>query len=163
MRILPRQLEFDNDIPTVSGNADYAAEKDLLLAMDAIISQSGIEEIAITSFLELAVFNKAARLFQADKPVVFRLTQKEKVAVQERAMVVLTVRRIEIIWKKRIPLTPSVPEIPIGYQSDLKKNGFVRRKIVGAKPKGGSVFWAAVFAAIPCNRKAMPIATVNAG
>ena len=113
MRIVPRQLEFDNAIPTVSGNADYAAEKELLVAMAEIISQSGIEELVITSFLEIAVFNKAARLFEADKPVVFRLTQKEKVAVQERAMVVLTVRRIEIIWKKRIPLTPSVPGIPI--------------------------------------------------
>ena len=48
MRIVPRQLEFDNAIPTVSGNADYAAEKELLLEMDAIISQSGIEEIVIT-------------------------------------------------------------------------------------------------------------------
>ena len=90
--------------------------------------------------------------------MVFRLTQKEKVAVQERAMVVLTVRRIGIIWKKKRRTTRSVPEIPIGYQSDLKKNGFVRLRIVGAKPKGGSVFWSAVFAAIPCNRKAMPIA-----
>ena len=91
MRILPRQLEFDNDIPNIAGNADYAAEKELLLEMDAIISQSGIEELVITSFLELAVFDKAARLFEADKPVVFRLTQKEKVAVQERAMVALRV------------------------------------------------------------------------
>ena len=24
MRILPRQLQFDNDIPTIAGNADYA-------------------------------------------------------------------------------------------------------------------------------------------
>ena len=41
--------------------------------MDGIISQSGIEEIAITSFLELAVLNKAALLFQGDHPVVFGL------------------------------------------------------------------------------------------
>ena len=91
MRIVPRQLEFDNDIPNIAGNADYAAENELLLAMDAIISQSGIEEIVITSFLELAVFDQAARLFAADKPVVFRLTQKEQVAVQERAIVALRV------------------------------------------------------------------------
>ena len=91
MRIVPRQLEFDNDIPTIAGNADYAAEKELLVAMAEIISQSGIEELVITSFLEIAVFDKAARLFEADKPVVFRLTQKEKVEVQERAMVALRV------------------------------------------------------------------------
>ena len=113
MRILPRQLEFDNDIPSIAGNADYAAEKELLVAMAEIISQSGIEEIVITSFLELAVFDKAARLFEADKPITFRLTPKEQIAVQERAMVVLTVRRIEIIWKKKTPSTPSVPGIPI--------------------------------------------------
>ena len=87
MRMVPRQLEFDNDIPTIAGNADYAAEKELLLEMDVIISQSGLEELAITSFLKLAVFDKAARLFQAEKPVVFRLTPKEQVEVQERAMV----------------------------------------------------------------------------
>lgn len=91
MRIVPWQLEFNNIIPNIAGNADYAAEKDLLLAMDAMISQSGIEELVITSFLSLAVFDKAARLFAADKPVVLRLTQKEKVAVQERAMVALRV------------------------------------------------------------------------
>ena len=91
MRIVPRQLEFDNDLPNIAGNADYAAEKELLETMDEIISQSGIEEIAITSFLELAVFDKAARLFAADKPVVLRLTEKEKIEVQERAMVALRV------------------------------------------------------------------------
>ena len=57
--------------------------------MDEIISQSGIEEMAITSFLEIAVFDKAARLFETDKPIVFRLTEKEKLAVQERAIMAL--------------------------------------------------------------------------
>ena len=65
--------------------------------MDEIISQSGIEEMAITSFLEIAVFDKAARLFAADKPIVFRLTEKEKLAVQERAMVAL---RVAILCKQ---------------------------------------------------------------
>ena len=74
MRTIPRQLKFGNDIPHLAGNADYAAAKELLEAMDEIISQSGIEETAITSFLELAVFDKAARLFETDKPIVFRLT-----------------------------------------------------------------------------------------
>ena len=89
MRTIPRQLQFGNDIPHIAGNADYAAEKELLEAMDDIISQSGIEEMAITSFLELAVFDKAARLFETDKPIVFRLTEKEKLAVQERAIMAL--------------------------------------------------------------------------
>ncbi len=97
MRILPRQLKFDNDIPHIAGNADYAAEKELLVTMDTIISQSGIEEIVITSFLEIAVFDKAARLFEADKPILFRLTEKEKLAVQERAMVAL---RVAILRKQ---------------------------------------------------------------
>ena len=82
MRIVPRQLEFDNDIPNIAGNADFAAEKELIITMAEIISQSGIEERVITSFLEIAVFDKAARLFEADKPIVFRLTEKEKLAVQ---------------------------------------------------------------------------------
>ena len=81
MRTIPRQLQFGNEIPHIAGNADYAAEKELLEAMDDIISQSGIEEMAITSFLEIAVFDKAARLFETDKPIVFRLTEKEKLAV----------------------------------------------------------------------------------
>ena len=91
MRMVPRQLEFDNDIPHIAGNADYATEKDLLLEMDAILSQSGIEGIVITSFLEIAVFDKAARRFEADKPVVFRLTQKEKTVVQEQAVMALRI------------------------------------------------------------------------
>ncbi len=97
MRIIPRQLQFDNDIPHIAGNADYAAEKKLLEAMDEIISQSGIEEWVIISFLDLAVFDKAARLFETDKPVVYRLTEKEKLAVQERAMVAL---RVAILRKQ---------------------------------------------------------------
>jgi hypothetical protein len=91
MRILPRQLKFDNDIPTIAGNADYVAEKELLLTMDEIISHSGIEERIITSFLDIAVFDKAARLFVEDKPILFRLTHKEKLAAQERAVVALRV------------------------------------------------------------------------
>ena len=97
MRTIPRQLQFGNDIPHIAGNADYAAEKELLETMDEIISQSGLEEMAITSFLEIAVFDKAARLFAADKPIVFRLTEKEKLAVQERAMVAL---RVAILRKQ---------------------------------------------------------------
>ena len=89
MRMIPRQLEFDNAIPQIRGKADYEAEKDLLVAMDAMISQSGIKELVIISFLEIAVFEKAVRLFEADEPVVFGLTEKEKVAVQERAVVAL--------------------------------------------------------------------------
>ena len=89
--------QFGNDIPHIAGNADYAAEKELLETMDEIISQSGLEEMAITSFLEIAVFDKAARLFAADKPIVFRLTEKEKLAVQERAMVAL---RVAILRKQ---------------------------------------------------------------
>ena len=96
MRMIPRQLEFDNAIPKIRGNADYEAEKDLLVAMDAMISQSGIEELVIISFLEIAVFEKAVRLFEADEPVVFGLTEKEKVAVQERAVVAL---RLAILRK----------------------------------------------------------------
>ena len=131
MRILPRQLEFDNDIPNIAGNADYAAEKELLLEMDAIISQSGIEEIVITSFLELAVFNKAARLFQADKPVVFRLTQKEKVEVQERAMVALRVAilRKHTGWSLR-RFAQMLSHSPL-YQWFCQLNRFATTKIPG--------------------------------
>ena len=99
MRMIPRQLEFDNAIPEIRGNADYEAEKDLLLAMDEMISQSGLEELVIASFLEIAVFEKAARLFQADEPVVIGLTEKEKVAVQERAVVAL---RLAILRKHTV-------------------------------------------------------------
>ena len=55
--------------------------------MNEIISKSSIEDMSITSFLEIAVFDKAVRLFAADKPIVFRLTEKEKLAVQEKLTV----------------------------------------------------------------------------
>ena len=131
MRTIPRQLQFDNNIPHIAGNADYAAEKDLLEAMDAIISQSGIEEMAITSFLELAVFDKAARLFEADKPVVFRLTQKEKVEVQERAMVALRVAilRKHTGWSLR-QFAQFLAHSPL-YQWFCQLNRFATTKIPG--------------------------------
>lgn len=85
MRMIPRQLEFDNAISEIRDRADYEPEKELLLAMDEMISQGGLEELVIASFLQVAVFEKAASLFEADEPVVFGLTEKEKVAVQKRA------------------------------------------------------------------------------
>ena len=131
MRILPRQLEFDNDIPTIAGNADYAAEKELLVAMAEIISQSGIEELVITSFLEMAVFENAARLFEADKPVVFRLTEKVKLAVQERAMVALRVAilRKHTGWSLR-QFAQFLAHSPL-YQWFCQLNRFATTKIPG--------------------------------
>jgi hypothetical protein len=84
-------------------------------------------------------------LFRDSAPADTRLLQPSQERIKERLGIeialtgrteVLTVRPTEIIWKTKRPLTPSVPEIPICYQSDLKKNGFVRLRIDAARPKG---------------------------
>ena len=42
--ILPIQSRFDKAIPDNFGNAEYRAERELLIAIDEIITNSGLEK-----------------------------------------------------------------------------------------------------------------------
>jgi hypothetical protein len=75
MNILPIQLKFDKEIPLVLGNAEYRAEFELLMAMDGIITVSGIENQVIQHFLDTAYAEKSASQSGTDKAV--KLTAKE--------------------------------------------------------------------------------------
>ena len=99
--------------------------------MDAVLCQGCIDELVIPSFLELAVFNNAARSVEADKPVGFRRTEKEKVAVQGRAMVALRVAilRKHTGWSLR-RFAQFLAHSPL-YQWFCQLNRFATIKIPG--------------------------------
>ena len=61
--ILPIQSRFDKSIPDNFGNAEYRAERDLLIAIDAIIGQCDLEEPVVAYFLDAASANKYISVF----------------------------------------------------------------------------------------------------
>ena len=71
--ILPIQNRFDKSIPDNFGNAEYRAERELLIAIDAIIGQCDLENPVIAYFLDVASVNKyisaLAQTDQLDQPV----------------------------------------------------------------------------------------------
>jgi len=100
MTIIPFQGKFDKDFPTVSGNAEYNAECDLLKAMDAIITNSGMEFKFIAFFLDVCYVDKYISVFGTDQP--FELTTKEREAARDTALFTL---RASILRKHlRLPL-----------------------------------------------------------
>ena len=87
MNILATQQKFDKDIPVVFGNAEYNTECELLIAIDEIIRQSGIEKMVMKYFLDAARVNKMIAAFGTDKPT--RLTTDEIIRVKENAILAL--------------------------------------------------------------------------
>lgn len=75
MAILPIQQKFDKEIPVVFGNAEYISERELLITIDKIIHQSGLETIVIDHFFDNARTNKAAAVAGTGKSA--RLTKGE--------------------------------------------------------------------------------------
>jgi len=65
--ILPVQLLFDKDIPEEFGNLEYRQERQLLIDIDQIILDSGIEYVFIQHFLDRAYAQKAIELFGTGK------------------------------------------------------------------------------------------------
>ena len=59
MAIVSIQQKFDKEIPIVFGNVEYIAERELLIAINVIIHQSGLEKIAIDYFFNKARTDKA--------------------------------------------------------------------------------------------------------
>ena len=55
MRSLATQQKFDKLIPVVFGNAEYNAERELLIAIDEIIDQSDIKKTVIEYFIDAAI------------------------------------------------------------------------------------------------------------
>lgn len=84
MAIVSVQTRFDEPLPTIRGNAEYQRAFEELKVIDRLIISSGIEDEAISYWLDLAQQRKdtrCAKVGRKSKP----LTYKEQVAVQERA------------------------------------------------------------------------------
>ncbi len=66
--ILPIQSTFDKAIPDNFGNAEYRGERLLLIAINDIIDQCGLENPIIAYFLDVAAVNKYISVSGTDKP-----------------------------------------------------------------------------------------------
>ena len=114
MSIIPIQLKFDKEIPVVFGNAEYEAESQLLMAIDEIICQSGIEDPVVEYFLDVAQVEKEIAVFDTDKPA--RLTADEIIRVTENAILALRAS----ILRKRLGLSLRKFALALSH-SDLYK------------------------------------------
>ncbi len=114
MSILTTQQKFDKDIPVVFGNAEYNTERELLIATDEIIRQSGIEKTVMKYFLDAARVNKMIAVFGTDKPT--RLTADEIIRVKENAILALRAS----ILRKRLRLSLRKFALALSH-SDLYK------------------------------------------
>ena len=134
MFILATQQKFDKDIPVVFGNAEYNTERDLLIAIDKIICQSGIEKIVMEYFLDTAQVNKTIAVFGTDKPT--RLTSNEIIRVKENAILALRAS----ILRKRLKLSLRKFALALSH-SDLYKwfcriNRFLDPRVPGKSHLG---------------------------
>ena len=134
MFILATQQKFDKDIPVVFGNAEYNAERELLIAIDEIIRQSGIEKIVMEYFLDAAQVNKMIAVFGTDKPT--RLTSNEIIRVKENAVLALRAS----ILRKRLKLSLRKFALALSH-SDLYKwfchiNRFLDPRVPGKSHLG---------------------------
>jgi hypothetical protein len=99
MAILSIQQKFDKEIPAVFGNVEYIAERELLITIDEIIHQSGLEKIVIDYFFDNAQKDKAAVVAGTGKSA--RLTKKEIERAYENAIFALR----SSILRKRLKLS----------------------------------------------------------
>jgi len=114
MIILPTQRKFDKDIPVVFGNAEFTAERELLITIDEIIRQSGVEKIVIKYFIDVAKVNKTIEVFGTDEPS--RLTAGEIANVKDNAVLALRAS----ILRKRLRLSLRAFALVLSH-SDLYK------------------------------------------
>ncbi len=92
--ILPIQGAFDKAIPDNYGNAEYRAERELLLAISDIISHCHLEDPVIRYFLDVAAVNKFISVFNTDQAT--RLTYGERETAHIHAVLAL---RLSILRK----------------------------------------------------------------
>jgi len=114
LSILPIQGTFDKSIPDNFGNAEYRAERQLLIAIDSIICQCDLENPVISYFLDVAAVNKYISVFGTDKSA--RLTGTER--DNARANAVLALRMA--ILRKRLGLSLRKFSLALSH-SDLYK------------------------------------------
>ena len=114
MSILATQQKFDKNIPIVFGNAEYNTERELLMAIDEIIRQSGIEKTVMKYFLDAAQVNKMIAVLGTDKPA--RLTADEIIRVKDNAILALRAS----ILRKRLKLSLRKFALALSH-SDLYK------------------------------------------
>jgi hypothetical protein len=114
MHILATQQKFDKDIPVVFGNAEYKAEREMLIVIDEMIGQSNIEKTAIEYFIDTARANKVIEVFGTDKPA--RLTAKEFSKTKDDAILALRAS----ILRKRLKLSLRKFALALSH-SDLYK------------------------------------------
>lgn len=134
MPILATQQKFDKAIPIVFGNAEYNTERELLITIDEIIRQSGIEKTVMEYFLDAAQVNKMIVVFGTDKPA--RLTADEIINVKDNAILALRAS----ILRKRLKLSLRKFALALSH-SDLYKwfcriNRFVDPKVPGKSHLG---------------------------
>ena len=132
--ILPIQSRFDKSIPDNFGNAEYRAERDLLITIDAIIGQCDLEEPVVAYFLDAASANKYISVFGTGKSA--RLTSDER--DNARADAVLALRMS--ILRKRLGLSLRKFSLALSH-SDLYKwfcgiNRFYLPKVPGKSTVG---------------------------
>ena len=132
--ILPIQNRFDKSIPDNFGNAEYRAERELLIAIDAIIGQCDLENPVIAYFLDVASVNKYISAFGTDRSA--RSTSDER--DNARADAVLALRMS--ILRKRLGLSLRKFSLALSH-SDLYKwfcgiNRFCIPKIPGKTKVG---------------------------
>lgn len=132
--ILPIQRVFDKTIPENYGNAEYRQERELLIAIDEIITQSGLEKSAIRYFLDAAFVNKYISVFGTDQPAW--LTSNEHDNVVANAVVAMRMG----LLRKRLCLSLRKFSLALSH-SDLYKwfcgiNRFSLPKVPGKTTVG---------------------------
>ena len=132
--ILPIQGTFDKAIPDNFGNAEYRAERELLIAIDDIIGQCSLENPVIAYFLDVAPVDKYIFVFGTDKPA--RLTSIERDAVRVNAVLALRMA----ILRKHLVLSLRKFSLALSH-SDLYKwfcgiNRFYLPKVPGKSTVG---------------------------
>jgi hypothetical protein len=132
--ILPIQGAFDKTIPDNFGNAEYRGERQLLMAIDDIIVQCGLEYPVIAYFLDVASVNKYISVFGTDKSA--RLTGAERDTVRAGAVLAL---RMSIL-RKHLVLSLRKFSLALSH-SDLYKwfcgiNRFCLPKVPGKSTVG---------------------------
>ena len=132
--ILPIQAAFDKAIPDNFGNAEYRAERQLLIAIDDIIGQFGLENPVIKYFLDVAYVNKYISVFGTNKPAMLTSSERDNV----RADAVLALRMS--ILRKRLGLSLRRFSLALSH-SDLYKwfcgiNRFCMPRIPGKSKVG---------------------------
>ena len=132
--ILPIQSRFDKAIPDNFGNAEYRAERELLIAIDHIITNSGIEKLVIEYFWDVAYVNKYISALGTDKSP--RLTSQERDNVRVNAVLALRAA----ILRKRLGVSLRKFALALSH-SDLYKwfcgiNRFAWPKIPGKSTIG---------------------------